>query len=247
MCTEEVMNTRNTVGSRLLQVSNWKRSLHGRRFTGKRSGRVFFCVNRESHQGCARFVNGRRVVLLRSALVPRTVGLTCVVLIVQLLTCSPVRVATTVTRDSRNTCRRWDAVGGCSCDRDRTGSLTDGWATGGRAKLGRTDVQPRDVACVYGSLALRCAEVWRMDSLRIFLELKYVQCRSCPRSHAGGNSSTVNTLLHTCWSLDEVLAWPSMLEVFTCLRSVGRRCYDGVKSWRERIHSRRACSMVSVG
>ena len=38
-----------------------------------------------------------------------------------------------------------------------------------------------------------------------------------------------------------------MLEVFTCLRSVGRRCYDGVKSWRERIHSRRAFSMVSVG
>ena len=30
MCTEEVMNTRKTVGSRLLQVSNWKRSLPAR-------------------------------------------------------------------------------------------------------------------------------------------------------------------------------------------------------------------------
>ena len=42
--------------------------------------------------------------------------------------------------------------------------------------------------------------------------------------------------------------WPgtSMLEVFSCLRSVGRRCYDGVTSWRERIHFRRAFFMVSV-
>ena len=77
----------------------------------------FLFDNRERHQNCARFVNGRRVVLLRSALVPRTVGLISVVLIVQSLTCSPARVATTVTRDSRNTCRRWNAVcGGCSCD-----------------------------------------------------------------------------------------------------------------------------------
>ena len=134
----------------------------------------------------------------RSALVSRTVGLTSLSLIVQLLTCFPAPVATTVTRDSRTACRRWKAVlGGCACDRafalsdvsaphweiDQWFSqrgVVDGWATRGRAKLGRAHVKARDVARVCGALALRCAEVWRIDSLRNLLELKHVQCSSCP-------------------------------------------------------------------
>ena len=39
----------------------------------------------------------------------------------------------------------------------------------------------------------------------------------------------------------------SMLEVFRCLGSVDHGCFDGVWSWRERIHSRRAFFMVRVG
>ena len=100
----------------------------------------------------------------RSALVSRTVGLTSLSFIVQLLTCFPAPVATTVTRDSRTACRRWKAVGGgCACDRafalsdvsaphweqDQCFSqrgVVDGWGILGRAKLGRAHVKARDVA-----------------------------------------------------------------------------------------------------
>ena len=41
MCTEEVMNTRKTVGSRLLQVSNWKRSLPARCCSLRRQSLAF--------------------------------------------------------------------------------------------------------------------------------------------------------------------------------------------------------------
>ena len=167
-------------------------------------------------------------------------GLTSLNLIVQLLTCSPARVATTVARDSRNTCRRWKAVGGgCACDRASALSdvsaphwemdqrfsqrgVVDGWATRGRAKLGRTHVPARDVARVCGALALRCAEVWRIDSLRNLLELKYVQCSSRPREQ---QPCELSCTLAGRW----MKFWlNARVQVFRCLRSVGHGCYDGV-------------------
>ena len=99
----------------------------------------------------------------------------------------------------------------------RTGGLTSGpanlevvdkWATRGRAKLGRTHTQAKDVArsrvrvWCFG-VALRAiiakgfqffrllsgAEVWRMDSLRNLSELKYVQSSSCPTVTLAGTAA----------------------------------------------------------
>ena len=153
------------IGSGVFRKPRTRVSCCGRRPTGRRGGRGSSIEGRFT-KSSAKFVNGRRVVLPRSAVVPTAMGRVCVVAIVWLLTCCLARVAATVTRDSRNTCRRWNAVGGgCTCDRTSALSdvfaplweldqwfsqlgVVDGWATRGRAKLGRTHVQARDVARV---------------------------------------------------------------------------------------------------
>ena len=192
----------------------------------------------------------------RSALVPKTVGRICVPT-VQLLTCSPARVATTVTRDSRNTCRRWNAAGGgCACDMASALSdvsaplwevdqwfsqrgVVDGWATRGRVKLGRAHIQARDVArvCVWCfDVALRAITskgdqfILPSQSRRKMEEnfseksagIEICSTQLVSDCHAGGNTSFVKTLLHTCWSPDEVLAEHSMHE---------SRCSDLFETW----------------
>ena len=152
-------------------------------------------------------------------------GRICVVAIVWLLTCCPARVAT-VTRDSRNTSRRWNAVGGgCTCDRTFALSdvsaphrvlhqwfsqlgVVDGWATRGRAKVGRANVQAKDVARVCCALALRCkrslhretifsafpvAPMYEMRFSGNLLQLKHVQRSSCPTVTLAGTLGPVYT------------------------------------------------------
>ena len=118
--------------------------------------------------------------------------------------------------------------------------------------LGRTYAQARDVArvCVRCALALRCkrslhketifsafpvAPMYEMRFSRNLLQLIHVQHNSCPTVTLAGAPDPVYALLHTCWSLDEVLArhLNARIQVFSCLRSVGHRCCDGVKSSRE--------------
>ena len=137
--------------SRLLQVSNWKCSpptrccslrrqslaaatprlqadelpggvsCHGKRMTGKRSGRVSF-YNKGSHRSCARFVNGRRCGASSDQHLSRELSYFfephCSVTHL-----SPGRGDTTVTRDSRTACR-CNAVDGC-CSCDRASALSD--------------------------------------------------------------------------------------------------------------------------
>ena len=150
-------------------------------------------------------------------------GRICVVAIVWLLTCCPARVATTVTRDSRNTCRRLNAVGGgCACDRASALSdvsaqhweldqwfsqvrVVDGWATSRSCKArtyARSSKRCGARVCVCCALALHCKRSLRKETdfslsqWRRSMEKEF--CEKCERNE--------NTLLHTCWSLDKVLA-----------------------------------------
>ena len=132
---------------------------------------------------------------------------------------------------------------------DVSAPLLDQWLSQRGVVDGRTHVQARVLArvCVlrfgvalqaivaigsqFLSLPSR-AEVWRMDSLRNVLEMKSVKRSSCHTVTLAGAPGPVCTLLHTCWSLDDVLAthFNSRVQVFSCLRSVGHKCGRGVKS-----------------
>ena len=72
------------------------------------------------------------------------------------------------------------------------------------------------------------APMYEMRFSGHLLQLKHIQRSSCPTVTLAGALGPVCT----CWSLDEVLArhFNARIQVFSCLRSVGQRYCDGVKS-----------------